>query len=90
MPGTNRILGSVGCMAMNRLDDVRVVQRLLNEAPLRPQSAPLLKESGFVSPDTVAAIKSFQRQSGERESGRIEPGTSSCFQPWIFLQGRAA
>lgn len=73
MSAANRILGSVGYMAMNRFDDVRIVQRLLNEGHLRLCAAPLVKESGLMSPDTVAAIRSFQRQSGESESGRLDP-----------------
>lgn len=73
MSATNRILGSVGYMAMNRFDDVRIVQRLLNEGHLCLCAAPLVKESGLMSPDTVAAIKSLQRQSRECESGRLDP-----------------
>jgi len=68
------ILASVGRGGLNRSDDVRVVQTLLNHY-IRPPQPPLVVD-GVMSPRTMAAIEDFQRRvvQIQRPEGRIEPG----------------
>ena len=68
------IVASVGRGGLNRTDDVRLVQELLNrhiQAPQRP-----LVVDGVISSRTIAAIEAFQRRvvNMHRPEGRINPG----------------
>ncbi len=68
------IVASVGRGGLNRTDDVRLVQELLNrhlQSPQRP-----LVVNGVMSPRTIAAIEAFQRRvvNMHRPEGRIDPG----------------
>ena len=68
------ILAAVGRGAINRTDDVRLVQALLNkhrQAPQRP-----LALNGVVGPQMIAAIEDFQRRAMQmpRPDGRVDPG----------------
>ena len=70
----NTIVASVGRGGLNRTDDVRLVQALLNrhiQAPQRP-----LVVDGVMSPRTIVAIEAFQRRvvNMHRPQGRINPG----------------
>src|SRR5687767_9459517 len=65
------ISGSVGSGGANRNQDVRLVQRLLNDAR-SAAGGPLLKVNGLVDSETNAAIEQYQRQRGLPASGLIE------------------
>jgi peptidoglycan hydrolase-like protein with peptidoglycan-binding domain len=68
------ISGSVGRNGMNRLQDVRLIQELLNRHK-QPTAQPL-KVDGLVGPRTIAAIEDFQRRVVRmaRPDGRVDPG----------------
>ena len=68
------IVASVGRGGLNRTDDVRLVQELLNRH-LQPAQRPLVVD-GVMSPRTIAAIEAFQRHvvTMHRPEGRIDPG----------------
>jgi hypothetical protein len=70
------IVASVGRGGLNRTDDVRLVQELLNRYLQSPQR-PLVVD-GVMSPRTIAAIEAFQRRvvNMHRPEGRIDP--SDC------------
>jgi len=71
-----QISASVGRNAVNRLADVLLVQKLLNQhihslIPLRP-----LREDGQIGPQTISAIVEFQKRvvlMGNPD-GRVDPG----------------
>jgi len=69
------ILASVGRGGLNRSEDVRVVQELLNRHIRQPQQ-PLVVH-GVVDSRTVAAIEAFQRRVVElnRPDGLVHPGS---------------
>jgi peptidoglycan hydrolase-like protein with peptidoglycan-binding domain len=69
------ILASVGRGSLNRSEDVRLVQELLNRYIRAPQ--PPLVVNGMVDSRTVAAIEAFQRHvvHMHRPDGRVEPGS---------------
>lgn len=54
------ISGSVGRGGLNRLEDVKTVQALLNKSPA--PGVALLVVDGVVGPKTIAAINEFQRR----------------------------
>ena len=66
------IYASVGRDGVNRPEDVKTVQQLLNQR-LRP--SPNLDEDGKISPETLAAIHSFQSDVLHfvRSDGRVDP-----------------
>ena len=68
------IMASVGYGGLNRTDDVRLVQELLNRH-MQPPQRPLVVD-GVMSPRTLAAIEAFQRRvlNMHRPDGRIQPG----------------
>ena len=68
------IVASVGHGGLNRTDDVRLVQELLNRHLQSPQR-PLVVD-GVMSPRTIATIEAFQRRvvNMHRPEGRIDPG----------------
>ena len=68
------ILASVGRGGLNRSEDVRLVQELLNRYIRAPQ--PPLVVNGVVDSRTVAAIEAFQRRvlNVHRPDGCIQPG----------------
>jgi len=68
------IVASVGHGGLNRTDDVRLVQELLNRH-MQPPQRPLVVD-GIMSPRTIAAIEAFQRRvlDMRRPDGRIQPG----------------
>ena len=68
------ILAAVGRSAINRTDDVRIVQTLLNQH-LQPPQRPLAVD-GVVGPQMVAAIEHFQRHVVKMSipDGRVDPG----------------
>jgi len=69
------ILASVGRGGLNRSDDVRLVQELLNRH-LRPAQPPLIV-NGVVDARLLAALEAFQRRVVQmhRPDGRVEPGS---------------
>jgi hypothetical protein len=86
---------SVGQNGLNREDDVKIVQRLLNaafrrEEALRASGLELLSSDGRCGPRTVAAIEHFQRLvlrwSGPAVDGTVNPGK----QTWKALNGNVA
>jgi hypothetical protein len=68
------ISASVGRNGVNRPDDVRLVQELLNRRA--GASQPLLGVDGLIGPRTVAAIEAFQRNAlgMAKPDGRVDPG----------------
>ncbi|HEY5869137.1 MAG TPA: peptidoglycan-binding protein [Candidatus Tectomicrobia bacterium] len=68
------IVASVGHGGLNRTEDVRLVQELLNRH-LQPPQHPLVVD-GMMSPRTIAAIAAFQRRvlNIHRPDGHIQPG----------------
>ena len=68
------IVASVGHSGLNRTDDVRLVQELLNRHMQPPQRR--LVVDGVMSPRTIAAIQAFQRRvlNMHRPDGCIQPG----------------
>ena len=68
------MVASVGHGGLNRTDDVRLVQELLNRH-MQPPQRPLVVD-GVMSPRTIAAIEAFQRRvlNTHRPDGRIQPG----------------
>ncbi len=70
----SRILAAVGRGAINRTDDVRIVQALLNQHLSSPQRP--LAVDGVVGPRTIAAIEEFQRRVVKihHPDGRFDPG----------------
>ena len=68
------IVASVGHGGLNRTDDVRLVQELLNRH-IQPLQRPLVVD-GVMSPRIIAAIEAFQRRvlNMRRPDGRIQPG----------------
>ncbi|MGE3535927.1 MAG: peptidoglycan-binding protein [Candidatus Tectimicrobiota bacterium] len=68
------ILAAVGRGAINRTDDVRLVQELLN-AHLQPPQRPLPVD-GVVGSRMLAVIEDFQRRVVKMTSpdGRVDPG----------------
>ena len=71
------ILASVGRGGLNRSEDVRLVQELLNRHIRAPQ--PPLVVHGVVDSRTVAVIEAFQRHvvHMQRPDGRVEPGSQT-------------
>ncbi len=69
------ILASVGRGGLNRSEDVRLVQELLNRHS-RP-SQPALVVNGVVDARTVAALEAFQRRVLQMHcpDGRVDPGS---------------
>ena len=72
---TNKSLsGSVGHVARNRFDDVRLVQYLLNCVPItRGGPTRELMVDGVCRPRTVRAIFRFKRAQHGSTGARIEP-----------------
>ena len=70
----NTIVASVGRGGLNRTDDVRLVQALLNRHSQPPQR-PLVVD-GVMSSRTIAAFEALQRRvvNIHRPHGRIDPG----------------
>ena len=68
------IVASVGHGGLNRTDDVRLVQALLNRH-MQPLQRPLVVD-GVMSPRTIAAIEAFQRRAlnMHHPHGCIQPG----------------
>ena len=71
------IVASVGHGGLNRTDDVRLVQELLNRH-MQPPQRPLVID-GIMSPRIIAAIEAFQRRvlHMPRPEGCIRPGDST-------------
>jgi peptidoglycan hydrolase-like protein with peptidoglycan-binding domain len=66
------ISGSVGRGGANQAADVRLVQRLLNDARVRTGEE-LLVVDGLAGPRTNAAIELYQRRYNLPTDGRIDP-----------------
>ena len=66
------LTGSVGRSAANRQEDVRLIQRLLNDARAALKLE-LLKIDGLAGPKTVAAIEDYQRRNALTADGRVDP-----------------
>lgn len=68
------ILAAVGRGAINRTDDVCLVQELLNKH-LQPSQRPLAV-NGVANSQTMAAIEDFQRRVVKltHPDGRVDPG----------------
>lgn len=73
-----RLLAAVGRGCINRSEDVRLVQALLNVHKLPMQ--PLLIVDGVVGSKTVAAIEAFQRRvlGMSLPTGQVEPDGPTC------------
>jgi hypothetical protein len=69
------ILASVGRGGLNRSEDVRLVQELLNQH-LQPPQPPLVV-NGVVDSRMLAVLEAFQRRVVQmpRPDGRVEPGS---------------
>ncbi len=67
------ISGNVGPGGRNRSEDVRLVQRLLNDARAR-EGGHRLAVDGIAGPKTDAAILQYQKSHGLAADGRIDPG----------------
>src|SRR5215470_10753239 len=69
------ILASVGRGGLNRSEDVRLVQELLNQHLPPPQ--PPLVVNGVVDSRMLAVLEAFQRRVVQmsRPDGRVEPGS---------------
>lgn len=68
------ISGSVGMGGANRPTDVLTIQILLNRANLAVGSpAKPITVDGFVGPQTVGAIKEFQKSQLGFQDGRVDP-----------------
>src|SRR5262245_26158948 len=70
----NIIRASVGREGVNRPEDVRLVQTLLNRRFRPPQ--PFLVVDGLIGTKTIAAITDFQRRVVKLRypDGRVDPG----------------
>ena len=66
------ISAAVGNGGANIDGDVRLVQRLLNDARARSAQGPLLSVDGIVGPKTIAAITDFQRRHAGVADGRVD------------------
>lgn len=71
------ILASVGRGGLNRSEDVRLVQELLNQHLRPPQ--PALVVNGVVDARLLAALEAFQRRVVQmhRPDGRVDPGSQT-------------
>lgn len=71
------ILASVGRGGLNRSEDVRLVQELLNQHIRPPQ--PALVVNGVVDSRLLAVLETFQRRVVQmrRPDGRVEPGSQT-------------
>ncbi len=71
------MLASVGRGGVNRSEDVRLVQELLNRHIRPPQ--PALVVNGMEDLRLLAAIEAFQRRVVQmhRPDGRVEPGSQT-------------
>jgi hypothetical protein len=69
------IAASVGTGGENRADDVRMVQRLLNDHRGRA-GLPLLEVDGIAGPLTISALRDYQiaREVMDVTSGSVQPG----------------
>lgn len=68
------ITGSVGENGVNRLEDVRIIQSLLNQVlPEKGGPSPLLTVDGVVGPKTISAIRKFQQHHHLPADARIDP-----------------
>jgi peptidoglycan hydrolase-like protein with peptidoglycan-binding domain len=67
------LVGSVGQGGSNKVTDVRVVQRLLNDW-LAKAGQTQLKVDGLVGPKTIGAITSFQKANSATTDGRVDVG----------------
>ena len=79
------MLASVGRGGLNRSEDVRLVQELLNRHIRPPQ--PALVVNGVVDSRLLAALEAFQRRvlQMHRPDGRVAPGS----QTFTALAGQA-
>jgi peptidoglycan hydrolase-like protein with peptidoglycan-binding domain len=66
------LTGSVGQNGMNRRDDTKIVQLLLNDY-LGRVGLTLLKIDGIAGPLTIEAITKFQSWSNSPRDGRVDP-----------------
>ena len=71
------ILASVGRGGLNRSEDVRLVQELLNQHLPPPQ--PPLVVNGVVDSRMLAVLEAFQRRVVQmsRPDGRVDPGSET-------------
>jgi len=69
----NIIDGSVGTGGANKAENVRLVQRLLNDARAR-EGGQQLKVDGVAGPLTNAAILQYQRAHALEADGRVDRG----------------
>src|SRR5687768_7522221 len=67
----------VGLLGANRADDVRLIQRLLNQwSFVTPYGRVCLVETGRINADTIEAIRLFERNIlGLPATGQVQPGT---------------
>src|SRR5499433_3599896 len=74
-PEVRTILASVGRGGLNRSEDVRLVQELLNRH-LQPPQPPLIV-NGVVDSRLLAVLEAFQRRVVQmhRPDGRVDPGS---------------
>lgn len=65
-----------GSPSPNLFDDTLIVQYLLNRSPGPGKPNPLLKEDGAVTPQFIAAIRTYESFGGPVD-GRVEPGDAT-------------
>lgn len=82
------IKASVGENGSNYADDTRYIQQLLNRQPAGKYTFGRIKVDGLVGPQTIGAIKDFQRNvvGMSYPDGRVDPG----FQTIALLEKGAA
>jgi peptidoglycan hydrolase-like protein with peptidoglycan-binding domain len=73
MDASTLLVSSVGQSGSNKMTDVRVVQRLLNDWLVKTGQTQL-KVDGLAGPKTIGAITSFQKASGATTDGRVDVG----------------
>jgi peptidoglycan hydrolase-like protein with peptidoglycan-binding domain len=72
-----RMKGSVGKGGTNRPSDVRIIQRLLAQLSDGDGGTASLAINGMCGPETVNAIRKFQRKNELNESGLFRPEQGS-------------
>lgn len=78
------IQSSVGANGVNRSDDTRYIQQLLNRQPPGQYSFGQIAVDGLVGPQTIGAITNFQKNvvGMSYPDGRVDPGyqTIACLE----------
>lgn len=86
VPRSSPLNGSVGRGGMNRQEDVRIVQALLNDW-LAAITRPTLKIDGLSGPRTIAAVQLFQSVFTSAVDGRADPAGPTIYALQCFHLG---